>query len=148
MRISEVCRRDVATALRETPLAETAGLMRERHVGSVVVIDSAASGKPLGIVTDRDMVIEVLAAGLDPRTIVTGDIMSAPLFTARESDDVMALLRSMRIRGVRRVPVLDDSGRLAGITTLDDLLVVAGDAVCDAVGAIGSERSLETWRRR
>lgn len=148
MKISEVCNRDVATVTRETPLSEAACMMRERHVGSVVVVDSAASGKPIGILTDRDMVIEVLAAGIEPRTISVGDIMSAPLFTARESDDVMALLKSMRIRGVRRVPVLDEAGRLAGITTLDDLLVVAGDAVCDAVGAIGSERSLENWRRR
>lgn len=148
MKISEVCKRDVATVTRETPLSEAAAMMRERHVGSVVVVDSMSSGKPVGILTDRDMVIEVLAAGIAPGTVTVGDIMSAPLFTAREGDDVMALLKSMRIRGVRRVPVLDEAGRLAGITTLDDLLVVAGDAVCDAVGAIGSERSLESWRRR
>ena len=148
MKNSEACTRDVVTVTRESPLCEAASLMRERHIGSVVVIDDKASGHPVGILTDRDMVVEVLASGIEPRTVTVGDIMSTPVFTAGENEDVLRTLKAMRIRGVRRVPIVDDGGRLSGIASLDDMLAVAGDALFDVVGAIGSERAMESWRRR
>ena len=148
MKTADVCKRDVAVVRRDTPLVETARVMRERHGGCVVVVDELRPGRPIGIVTDRDVVVEVVAAGMDPRTMCAGEIMSAPLVTAREDDDALEALRAMRFRGVRRVPVVDAEGFLAGIATLDDLLELAGEALNDVVGAITSERSLEGMRRR
>ena len=147
MRIADVCKRDVATVTFAATLAEAAKLMRERHVGSVVVIDSRASGRPLGIVTDRDMVVRVIAAGKDPNALGVGDIMSAPLLTAGEGDDVMRTVKAMRIRGVRRVPVVDAEGRLTAIVSLDELLDLAGETLSDIVGVLGCERRNEAWAR-
>ena len=148
MRNSEVCTRDVVTVTRESSVTEAARMMRERHIGCVVVIESAASGYPVGIVTDRDLVVEVLAAGIDPVAVTVGDIMSMPLVTARDDGDPLRTLKVMRIRGIRRIPLVDEEGRLTGIAALDDLLEVAGDALFDAVGAISSERAMESLRRR
>jgi CBS domain-containing protein len=148
MKITEVCQRDVVVATREASLAHAAKLMRERHVGSVVIVDAIPAGKPVGILTDRDIVVEVIAAGLDPRAMTVGEIMSAPPLTVRDDDDALTALKAMRLRGVRRVPVVDAAGLLVGIASLDDLLENTGDALNDIVLAMRSERSLESWRRR
>lgn len=145
MNITEVCKRDVVIADPDTSVPDAAKLMRERHVGSVVVVDEA--GKPLGIVTDRDIVVEVVAAGVDHRAMRVGEIMSSPVLTVHEDDDALAALKTMRLRGVRRVPVVDSAGFLVGIAALDDLLEIAGDALNDVVLAIHGERAFEAWRR-
>ena len=147
MRTAEVCKSSVVTVQRATTLTDAARLMRERHVGCVVVTDAADGGRPVGIVTDRDIVVEVVAAGVDHRAVSAGEIMTAPLIVADEDEDALAALRLMRLRGIRRLPVVNKEGFLVGITTLDDLLDIAGDAFYDIVGAINSERSLESWRR-
>ena len=147
MRNSEVCTPEVATVTGSASVAEAARLMRERHIGCVVVVEGTGR-MPVGIVTDRDLVVEVLATGIDPRAVTVGDIMSMPLITASEDGDPLRTLKVMRIRGIRRVPIVDAEGRLAGIASLDDLLEIAGDAMIDAVGAISSERAMEGMRRR
>ena len=87
--------------------------MREHHVGGLVVVKEK-SGKrvPVGIVTDRDLVIEVIAEGVDMGDISVGDIMSDQLVTAREGDDLLETIKMMRARGIRRLPVIDDDGAL------------------------------------
>jgi CBS domain-containing protein len=147
MRTSEACTREVVAAKRTALLTDAAMLMRENHVGSIVVLDEENPRKPVGIVTDRDIVVEVVAEGLDPRNMTLGDIMSPGLVTAWENDDAFATLKLMRRTGVRRVPVLDAAGQLTGLVSLDDLLEVAGDALDDIVNAINTERSLETAHR-
>jgi CBS domain-containing protein len=149
MRAEEVCKVDVACVLRDTSLTEAARLMRERHVGCVVVLDAPAPehGRPIGMLTDRDIVVEIVAAGIDHRGITVGEIMTTPLITGEAGEDALAALRVMRLRGIRRLPLVDKDGFLVGIATLDDLLEIAGDAFYDIVGAISSERSLEGWRR-
>jgi CBS domain-containing protein len=146
MKNIDVCSRDVATVKRTASLLEAAELMRERHVGSVVVVDDA-SGRPAGIITDRDMVIEVIAAGVDPVTVSVGDIMSAPVFTVGADDDVAQTAKAMRIRGVRRVPVVDEEGRLCGIASLDEIIELAGETLYDIVGVLGCGRRNEAWAR-
>lgn len=148
MRTAEVCTRDVVATRRNTSLTDAAKLMRENHVGSIVILDDAEPNKPAGILTDRDIVVSVVAAGLDNRTMTVGEVMSPGLVTAGEDDDALATLKSMRRRGIRRMPVVDRAGELCGIVSLDDLMEVAGGAIDDIVGAITSERSLESWRRR
>ena len=145
MRAADVCKIPAICAKRDATLTEIARLMRENHVGCVVIVDDAP--RPVGIVTDRDIVVEVVATGVDHRGIAAGEIMTTPLVVADADEDALGALRIMRLRGIRRLPVVDKDGFLIGITTLDDLLDIAGDAFYDIVGAINSERSLESWRR-
>src|SRR3989338_225714 len=97
--------------------------MREYHVGSIVVVDEA-NGKrvPAGIVTDRDIVVAVLALGLNPDAIQVGDVMNLELLAVRENAGVAETIELMRAKGVRRVPVTDASGALVGIVAADDVL--------------------------
>lgn len=148
MKTGEVCNRTVVIVGRETPLGEAAKLMRENHVGSLVVSKNTYGRKPLGIVTDRDMVVEVMAADLDYRTLTVGEIMGDKLVIAKEADDSLDTLKLMRASGVRRIPVVTDKGDLAGIVTVDDLLEIVAEELEDIVHAIGNEQHKETKRRR
>ncbi len=149
MNAGDLCNREVVVAYRDTPLAEAARLMREHHVGSLLVaIDRGKERVPVGILTDRDIVVAVVAKELDPRTLKVGDVMTAGIVAAREEDGLSDVLRLMRERGVRRVPVVTESGALAGILTLDDLLEIASEELGGFVGTIGRERSRETHLRR
>jgi len=146
MKTGDVCKRDVIAIRASGTLAEASKLMREGHVGSIVVVDDADPSRPVGIVTDRDIVVEVVAAGLDPATLTVGEIMGRTLVVAREDDDALASLKTLRRRAVRRLPVVDAAGALVGIVTLDDLLEVGTNALVDVVQAITSGRALESWR--
>lgn len=147
MKVGDFCRKPVVTVTAAVAIAEVARIMRQRHVGSVVVVDGPRTLKPVGIVTDRDIVIEVLAAGVDPGTVTAGDIMTGSPIVASTGEDVMWALKTMRARGIRRLPVVDDRGMLVGILALDDLLQLLGGALGDVVQLLGTERVGETLRR-
>ncbi len=139
----------VVTAERETSLADCARLMRAEHVGSLVVVDeSDGVRRPLGIVTDRDIVVEAVALGLDSDTLTAGDIMGSRLATVGEEEDLLAALARMREHGVRRLPVVDRIGRLAGILTIDNLLEAFSEQLEAAVGVVKAEQTRETVLRR
>lgn len=123
MLMKEVCTSNVVKCGRETSVLQAASLMRHRHVGDLVVVDDLeGEGVPLGIITDRDIVVEVLGNGLDPaKTNVTG-IMRKPVVIAHESEDSKEVLERMRTHGVRRVPVVAREGEVVGIVTVNDLL--------------------------
>lgn len=149
MNVGELCNREVIFAYRDTRLVEAARLMREHHVGSlVVVVDRLSERVPVGILTDRDIVVAVVAKELDPRTLTAGEVMSRELFSVREEDGIADALRLMRERGIRRLPVLTHSGALAGIVTIDDLLELVAEELGDFVRTVGSERVRETRVRR
>ncbi|MBQ5949362.1 CBS domain-containing protein [Massilia sp. ST3] len=123
MHIGELCTNQTIICARDESVQGAALLMRQHHVGDLVVVDAEGdSSVPVGILTDRDIVVSVIAPGLDPASILAGDIMSDDLLTANESDDVYELIERMRLRGIRRVPVVDTAGRLSGIVSADDLL--------------------------
>jgi CBS domain-containing protein len=147
MKTGDLCNRDVASVRPQASLYDASRLMRQAHVGCIIVTDDSEPRRPVGIITDRDIVVEVVAAGLDPRNVTAGEIMGPSLVVAREDEDALVSLKTMRRRGVRRLPVVDSAGTLRGIVTLDDLLEAGATAVNDAVEAIVSERALETWRR-
>jgi CBS domain-containing protein len=130
MKLKELCTPDVVCCTAQISALHAARLMRERHVGDLVVIDDSEETRaPIGMVTDRDIVVEVLAKDLDPATTSVREIMRVPLVIARTSEEAENALERMRAHGVRRVPVLDDSEQLAGILSLDDLLKrLAADA--------------------
>jgi len=97
--------------------------MRIKHVGDLVVVEDPDGDRiPLGVVTDRDLVIEVLAKGLDPAKTQLKDIMRTPVVVATETEDSTQAIERMRMHGVRRIPVVGEGGALKGIVTLDDLL--------------------------
>jgi CBS domain-containing protein len=129
MSISQFCIRDTVIVKREDSIVEASRLMRQHHVGSLVVVEECEDGnKPIGILTDRDLVIEILAEGIAPDSVSVGDIMSFELVTAHETDGLWETLQRMRIHGVRRMPVVDDRGFLVGILSTDDFLeILAGE---------------------
>lgn len=123
MPIGSLCNRNVVFAARDTTIADAANLMRHQHVGDVVVIDKVdGQHLPVGIVTDRDIVVEVIAMGLDPKVMTLGDILIGNLVTVDELDEREDTLRLMCLKGIRRMPVVNASGGLVGIVTVDDLI--------------------------
>jgi len=122
-RIGDLATREVVTVNREMSVKDAAGLMREHNVGSVVVVEQAGDrGTPVGIVTDRDVTYEVVALDLDASDIKVGDVMSLDLVTINHDSDLGAALRVMGQQGIRRLPVVDEYGALAGVFSLDDAL--------------------------
>lgn len=149
MNAGEICNREVVIVSRDTSLVEAARLMREHHVGSlVVVLESEGKRVPVGILTDRDIVVAVVAKELDARKLSVADAMSAGVFAVREQDGLTEVLRAMREHGVRRLPVVAASGALAGIVTIDDLLELVAEELGDFVRTVGRERLRETRTRR
>jgi CBS domain-containing protein len=150
MTIGEICTRVTVFTTREATVADAAKLMRQHHVGSLVVVEDVNGGKrvPVGIVTDRDAVVEVMATGLDPNTITVGDIMVQDLVTARESEGVLETMQIMRYKGVRRLPIVGKSGELIGIVSIDDLLEVLAEELSELAKIIAREQARETTTRR
>lgn len=122
MHIGEICTRSVATCRRDASAPEIAQLMRDRHVGDVIVIDEY-EGKltPVGIVTDRDLVVQIMAKGINPDLLRAGDLIAADLVTAVESEGVYDAIWHMRSKGIRRLPVVDAHNHLVGVLTADDV---------------------------
>lgn len=144
----DICSRVVTIAYPSLALNEAARLMRQRHVGCLVVVEelSASESLVVGILTDRDIAMGVVAADRDPHGMRVGDIMSRDVVTAREQDSVLDLVATMRRRKVRRVPVTGARDVLVGIVSLDDVLAVMAQqmqAVAAAVTAAASHERTE-----
>lgn len=123
MLINDICKRDVATVDCDADARDAAQKMRAEHVGDVVVVENQAEGsKPLGILTDRDLVLEILAEDVDPRKVLASDIMSREIQTISGKAEMSDALRRMSAHGVRRLVVVDERGNLDGILALDDLI--------------------------
>jgi CBS domain-containing protein len=149
MPISEICNREVVIVQRENTVLEAARLMRQHHVGDVVVVESRDGVRiPVGIVTDRDVVVEIIAPGLDPSAITVGDIMVPELAAAKESIGMFEAIEYMRAKGVRRLPVVDEGGGLVGILTLDDLLELLTEEFLALGRLVQHERKKELLSRR
>jgi len=148
MAVGEICNREVVVAEKTLSVVDAAQLMRKHHVGDLVVVDEKAGRKrPVGIVTDRDIVVEVVAAGVNPESLKVGDIMGPEVATVRESEGLFEALRYMRDKGVRRMPVVDSTGGLVGILTLDDLLSLLAEEMTDLAKLVSHERQREATVR-
>lgn len=149
MSIGEFCNREVVIAERSCSVLEASRLMRQHHVGALVVV-AAGDGvkRPVGVVTDRDLVVEVLAAHLDPEALLIGEIMVEPLCTVREQDGVFETMRRMREHGVRRIPVVDERGGLQGIVAIDDLIAVLAEEMTEFARLITHEQAIEFRKRK
>ena len=144
MTIGTICSRDTIFTTRSSSIVDAAQLMRENHVGDLVVVDEQAGRRvPVGIVTDRDLVVEILAKQVEPGSVTIGDIMSGELVTARESDGLFDTLQRMRAKGVRRVPVVGADGALAGIVAVDDFLDLFAEEITALARLVSREQARE-----
>lgn len=149
MPISEICNREVVIVQRDSSILEAAQLMRQHHVGDVLVVEDRKGVRvPLGIITDRDLVVEIMAPELDPVVITVSDIMVPDLVTVKKDTGVFEAIQYMRAKGVRRLPVVDDSGGLIGILTLDDLLELLAEELLALSKLVKYEQKKETMNRR
>ncbi len=129
MAIKEICSREVVFIAPGESVAQAARLMREHHIGSVVVVDRANGGlRPIGMVTDRDVAVGVVALGLDPEATPVEVAMRGSVAAVREDEGVARVVALMRSEGVRRLPVVDKAGKLVGLIAADDLIdLLAGE---------------------
>lgn len=149
MTIGQICNREVVSAARDTTVQAAAKLMRHYHVGTVVVVDETDNTRvPVGIVTDRDIVIDVCAVDLNPNVITVGDIMTPELVTVREDEGLLQTVEIMRDQRVRRLPVIKENGKLAGIVSIDDLFEVLTARMAEMARITGREREQEIRNRR
>jgi predicted transcriptional regulator len=148
MAVGEICNREVVIVEKALSVVDAAQLMRAHHVGDLVVVEARDGRKhPVGIVTDRDIVLEVVAAGVNPASLKVGDIMGQEVVTVRESEGLFEALRYMRGKGVRRMPVVDSVGGLIGILTLDDLLTLLAEEMTELAKLVSHERQREATFR-
>jgi CBS domain-containing protein len=134
MNIGEISTVQTVFCKRGETVQGAALLMRKHHVGDLVVVDQPDPEHervPVGILTDRDIVVSVIALGLDPSSLQVGDIMTDDLLTVEEHDDVYETIERMRFRGIRRVPVVNSAGGLTGIISADDLLEFLADEMSE-----------------
>jgi CBS domain-containing protein len=148
MTVGRFCNREVVVARRDSTIVEVARLMRQHHVGDIVIVDSDGDrAKPLGIITDRDIVVGLIATEVALDAVAVGDVMSFELVTAREQDSLWEALQRMHAKGVRRIPVVSDQGYLEGILTSDDLLELLADELLLLAKVPVREQELENETR-
>jgi len=148
MKVGELCRRSAISISDDADVGAAALLMREQHVGFLVVHRrNDDSRHPIGVVTDRDVVLEVIAAKVDPTSVTVGDVMSRQPLIASETDDLSEVLQAMRIAGIRRVPVVDARGALVGVFAMDDALDIVTGLLCDMTGSVKNEQRQERRAR-
>jgi CBS domain-containing protein len=149
MPIGEICTREVVIVKRNETVLEAAKLMRQHHVGDVVVIEERDGVRvPVGIVTDRDLVVEIMAPELDPAALTVGDIMEQELVTVKESMGLFEAIQYMRSKTVRRLPIVDENGALIGILALDDLLELLSEELLAIAKLVRYQRRKETRQRQ
>ena len=150
MIVSEVCRRNPVTMRIQEELISAAALMRERHIGYLIVVEPHpphAAPRPVGVLTDRDLVVGVLAKGADVRLLKVGDVMSRDPIVVCEDSSLNSALAEMRRIGVRRIPVVDAVGQLVGVLSLDEVLDAIAEELRGVIGSIRTEVRAEGARR-
>jgi CBS domain-containing protein len=148
MSVGEYCNREVVVISKSGSVREAVTLMRSHHVGDVVVVDKeGAEPIPLGILTDRDIVLEILAEDVDLDAVNVGDVMSYELVTVDEDTKLIDAIKIMKGKGVRRLPVVNKADVLVGILTVDDVIELITEQLGDIVTLISRENAQEQRRR-
>lgn len=149
MNVGTLCQRNVITVGPGDELSAAARLMRERHIGYLVVVEGSGSGAvPVGVLTDRDIVVTIIARETESSQLKVGDVMTRNPVSVPESESLSTALRQMRSIGVRRIPVVGKRGELSGLLSMDDVLDTLVSELQDVVGAIQNERRIEGELRR
>lgn len=148
MKAGEFCNRDVVFIEKGASVAEAAAAMREHHVGSVVVVDEAKGvRRPVGMLTDRDIVIEFVARDVSPDEVEAGDAVVPELVTVNEDTALYETIDVMLKHGVRRVPVVDGDGGLVGLFASDDALELLTEQLQQLAWLVSKQRRQESKRR-
>ena len=148
MSAGEYCNREIVVVEKSDSVREAAKLMRERHVGDVVVVEQTAKGaKPQGILTDRDIVIELLAKDVDVDSVSVGDIMSTHLVSVKEDTKLLDAINLMRDKAIRRLIVLTETETLAGLLSVDDILEIVTEQLTSLTKLIANEIENEQQHR-
>ncbi|MDO8249470.1 MAG: CBS domain-containing protein [Rhodoferax sp.] len=137
----------VAVVEPETPALVVAQLMRKHHIGALVVVEAQEKSRPVGIVTDRDLVLELMAEGLDPAVFTAGDIMTVDLVLATPDMDAMEAVLLMKTHRLRRLVIVDEVGRLMGIVTMEDILELLTRELADLTAGLAGARDREVTER-
>ena len=148
MRTADICTREVISTEAGVSIRQAAEMMRKHHVGALVVIEPPNGERiPVGFVTDRDIVLAVVAVGIDTEALTVGDIMSQDLATCAESENIFDAIQTMRARSVRRLPVLNEKGGLAGMLSADDIYSALGTHMRELNAALTREQVHEMKSR-
>lgn len=150
MPVGDICVRDVVIAHPYTTVREAAQLMARHHAGNLVVVQEEGVGQvvPIGIVTDRDIVRNVVAESLDPSAFTLSDLGTRELVTARIDQGIFECMQHMRLNAIRRMPVVDREGGLVGIISLDDLIQLLAEEMGELAKVIVLEQAHEVAIRR
>jgi len=133
--LKQIAVKPVVTASARMTIAEAARAMKQKNVGALIVVNA---GRPLGVLTDRDIAIDVVAAGKDPDAVRVEDVMRKRPATLREDLGLLDAARIFAKTGVRRLPVVDKAGRVSGIVALDDLMMLFGNEMGLVAGALSA----------
>ena len=148
MTVGEYCNREMVIVSRTESVQEAIHLMRTHHVGDVIVVDRQGDLLfPIGILTDRDIVVELLALDVDLNSINIGDVMSDELATISEQTTLMETVKYMKSKRVRRMPVVNRQGSLVGIITADDVIELIAEQLQNMAGLLSLEQKQEQKRR-
>jgi CBS domain-containing protein len=134
--LAKVCTKPVVTASATTTVEEAARAMRVKNVGAVVVVNA---GRPVGMLTDRDIVVEVVAQGKDPDTVPVGAVMRRKPIVIGGDQGILDAARLFAKTGVRRLPVIGKDGKLLGIISIDDVLMLLGNEMGHIAAALSAE---------
>jgi CBS domain-containing protein len=137
----------VAVVEPETAALVVAQLMRKHHIGALVVVDAQEKNRPVGIVTDRDLVLELMAEGLDPAVFTAGDIMTVDLVLAKPEMDAIDAVQLMKSHRLRRLVIVDEAGRLVGIVTMEDILELLTRELANLAAGLAGARDREIHER-
>lgn len=148
MTVDSICTRKVITVDRDIDITAAAGVMRDNHIGYLIVTNArSGGGAPIGVITDRDIVIKVTAKDVDPHTVTVGDVMTPEPLTAADDDGISETLHRMRRLGVRRVPVVGPRGYVSGVLSIDDVVDHLVAQLSDVAGSIRNEEKFELTLR-
>jgi len=148
LQVKDIAVNAPVTALPIDTITDCAKRMHAEHVGCLIVIEkSDGSQFPVGMLTDRDIAIEVVAFGLDPNALTAGDVMSEKPAVVEEDDDLLDVLARMRERGARRLPVTRPDGALAGVIALDNVLEALAEQLDGMIGVLKAQRTRELRTR-
>jgi len=148
MTAGEYCNREIVVTEKNTSITEAAMLMRNHHVGDLVIVEKQADKTiPTGIITDRDLVVEVIAQKVDPDALSLKDIMSTGLVVVEEKESLLDVLDVMQKKSVRRIVVVDEQGSLQGLLSADDVIELIAEAMTNLTKLVKHEITREEEKR-
>ncbi len=146
MRVGDICTRNVISVSADESIYTAAQKMREQHVGDVIVVMDDRE-RCIGILTDRDITIEVVANRVDPETLTVRDVMSDDVLMVDEDEDILEAMEMMSRAGVRRLPVMNEARKLCGVISVDDIIGSLAESLLEVSTLAHRQRHREEHRR-